>query len=367
MQLSSSINKFDRPSGEIRPNLFKSWNNSLTSCFPRWIRRLLGTEQAELIIDTSGVYWQATLRRYATVLQKLENLEWDDRTKLKEILGRAYRVAAKIILIIPEREVLLRRIHLPTENPERLRKNITYTTISYELDRLTPFTLQDVYHEFRFLPSISKTYLETELAVVRRSVIDENLKFLREINCQIDVVSWSNAWPEANLLPFKQRRKVKNLRHKIRWFLIFMILSLAATLAVSPLIQKRDIVINLTEKFDKARKEAAKVNNLRTLIEQEQNTTNFVIEQKRAAYYTVDLLLRLTDIIPDTAWVNMFNYYNGQVDFSGEAQQASALIQLLAKNPAFHNSTFRSPVTRTSNDVERFHIQFDYVGNEVSN
>lgn len=362
MLLSSSVNKFDRPSGEIRHNLFKRWHHNLIGCLPRWIRRVLGTEQAELIIDTSGIHWQATLQRYATTLQRLKNLE-DDLTKLKGILYRAHRLKAKIILLISEREVLIRVISFPTETPDRLRKTLTYTAISYELDRLTPFASQEIYHEFRFLSAPSNSsYLEIELAVARKAVIDENLRLLREVGGLVDVVSWPNSWSEANLLPFKQRRKIKNLGRKIRWVLGFMILALTTTLAISPLIQKRAIAIDLNEKFDKAKREAAKVNNLRTLIEQEQKTANFVLEQKLAANYTIDLLVRLTDLIPDTAWVNMLNYYNGQVDFSGEAQQASALIELLAKNPAFHNSTFRSPTTRTSSGIDRFHIQFDYVG-----
>jgi Tfp pilus assembly protein PilN len=366
MQLSGSVNKFDRPSGEIRPSLFKRWNNNLINCLPRWLRRLLGAEQAELIIDTSGIYWQATLQRYSNIVSKLENLE-DDLTKLKDILYRAQRLAAKIILLIPEREVLVRNIRFPTDTPERFRKTLTYTAVGYELDRLTPFSPQDVYHEFRFLPTPSSSYLEIELAIVRKTVVDENLRLLREAGCTVDAVSWHMAWAEANLLPFKQRRKVKNFKRKLRSLLIFIILGLSSAIAMAPLIQKRFVAIDLSQQSEQARKVAAKVNDLRSLIEQEQKTANFLIEQKRAANYTVDLLLKLTDLIPDTAWVNMLNYHNGQVDFSGEAQQASALIELLAKHSTFRNSTFRSPTTRTSSGLDRFHIQFDYVGNEEQN
>lgn len=356
------VDKLDRPSSEISLGLFERWGKSLINCLPRWLRRLFGTEPAELIIDASGVYWQVNLRRYSKTLYKLENLEWDNLSKLRDILNRAHRLKAKIVLMIPEREVLTRKIHFPTETPDRLRKNMGYKSLSYELDRLTPFTAQDVYHEFHFLSNPSTSYLEVELAVARRAIVDENLKLLREIGGAVDVVNWPNAWTEANLLPFKQRRRISNTGRNIRLVLIFMLIILAAAEAVSPLIQKHDISIDLSSRADKSRRAANRVIELRALIEQEEKIANFVIEQKRAAYYTVDLLAQLTDVVPDTAWVNMLNYNNGQVDFSGEAQQASDLIELLAKKPTFHNSTFRSPVTRTSSDIERFHIQFDYVG-----
>ena len=294
--------------------------------------------------------------------QLLDGQDSENLPDLREILEQAKRLRAKVVLIIPAQEILIRSIRFPTQTPERLKRTLSYELLGYELDRLTPFQAQDVYYEFRFLPNLSRSHVEIELAVARRVVVDVWLQRLQEANGTADVISWPGAWPNANILPMKQRHQPQRTAGIWRWLLTLLIVSLAVAVIISPLLQQRAIVADLITRVNKARHEAAKVTNLRTKIEQEEKVANFVVEQKRTANYMVSILARLTALVPDSAWVSTFNYADGQADFSGEAQQATTIIELLAKDPVFRNSSFRSPVTSMrAIGKERFDIQFNYM------
>jgi general secretion pathway protein L len=200
---------------------------------------------------------------------------------------------------------------------------------------------------------------------MRRSLADDWLQRLQQAEGAADVLSWPGAWPGANLLPVERRRHPERAGRLLRLLLGLLLLGLAAAALLLPLLAQRSIAIDLGAQVAQARTQAAKIAALRDQIEQDEKAANFVVEQKRAAPYLVPLLARLTELIPDDTWINQLNYAKGQVDFAGESKQASALIELLARDPAFHNITFRSPIIGVRNaDKERFHIQLDYSGIE---
>jgi len=279
------------------------------------------------------------------------------------MLLRGRQAQARVALIIPAQEVLVRRAQFPAQ----VRENLSQV-LGYELDRLTPFQAQEVYYGFRSLPGPERQQLGIELAVVRRTVVDGWLQRLHNAEGAADVLTWPGAWPGANLLPTGQRRQPERAGRLLRMLSMLLLLGLAGAVLISPLVEKRAIAIDLIARVERARFQAAKVAELRDRVDQEEKSGNFVVEQKRNAHYLVPLLARLTELIPDDTWINLLNYGNGRVDFSGESKQATALIELLARDPAFHNITFRSPVMGVRNsEKERFHIQLDYSGTEEAN
>ncbi|KOR27192.1 hypothetical protein TI04_13785, partial [Achromatium sp. WMS2] len=176
-----------------------------------------------------------------------------------------------------------------------------------------------------------------------------------------EAIQWPGSWNNANLLPPNLRRQVTNLSLLINVTLGILVLAMLIAVSISPILQKRAILIGLKHQLNQIRPQVKKVNDLRKLIEQESQSNKLLVETRTTAPYLVSLLSKLTELVPHSAWIDRFDYSNGYANFSGEAQQATALIEQLIKDPVFHNSTFRSPVVSIPNsDKERFNIQVQY-------
>ena len=72
----------------------------------------------------------------------------------------------------------------------------------------------------------------------------------------------------------------------------------------------------------------------------------------------LDVLLELTTLIPETAWVNRLNFSNDYVRLDGSAQSASELIELLESSYLFEDVAFLAVVRKNKEGIENFSIGF---------
>ena len=70
----------------------------------------------------------------------------------------------------------------------------------------------------------------------------------------------------------------------------------------------------------------------------------------------LDILRDLSDIIPESAWVNRLSVSGKDVKIEGYADAASDLIPLLEESPIFDAVGFVSAITKTRDGKERFRI-----------
>jgi general secretion pathway protein L len=145
------------------------------------------------------------------------------------------------------------------------------------------------------------------------------------------------------------------------WLLLMVIAALISGVALTPLWQKSRDQDRLTQTLKQVSAEAAEVSRLRETLDRARLGSVAVLERKRDRPRMTDLLLELTDLLPDGTWVQTLNVRDGAVDIRGESTQATALIGVLERGAGISNVTFRSPVMQiASTGSERFHIAFDY-------
>ena len=70
----------------------------------------------------------------------------------------------------------------------------------------------------------------------------------------------------------------------------------------------------------------------------------------------LDILRDLSDIIPESAWVNRLSVSGKDVKIEGYADVASELIPLLEESPLFFDVAFVSAITKTKDGKKRFRI-----------
>lgn len=347
-------------SASLGPRLSR-WRRDLLDCLPRRFRRWLASRHPDLVV--------APQQERAAVFRDVIG----ERQLISEIDLRAAGETVPIdlgdkqarqtsILELPAEVVLIRRLVLPAQVRDNLRRVLTY-----ELDRLTPFDTSQVFFDARVAASLAKgTKIDIELALCPREQANAWIDHLASLQLPVSKLTWRGAWPEANLLPAEVRPRPRRLPVLLAWLLTLVVALLIAAVLITPLWQLNRDQERLAKELRRAAGQAEQVSQVREALERARFGSVAVLERKREHARMADLLLELTDLLPDGTWVQTLNYRDNEVDIRGESTQATALISLLERGAGISNVTFRSPVMQVaSSGNERFHIAFDYQPSEA--
>jgi general secretion pathway protein L len=327
----------------------------VNDCIPKRLRYWVVQRQRELVIrihaDQVELFRQFDTNRESLGL-------FDNRFEAVFEALSAYPVTEwrMITIELPDDMVLVRQIRLPVRAKEQLRQVVTY-----ELDRFTPFQADEIFFDVQTI-GIYGIWLDAQLAICRRdSVATTWLERLKQSGYTVNRLTWDGAWPDANLLPAKQRAPRWRLQWLVHIIFVIVIVLLLVALLLSPLWQQRQRQEQLEQQLRMVRHQAAEVPTIRDELERAKAGSFAVLERKARQPRIIDLLRELTDRLPDDTWVQTINYREEEVDIRGQSGQATALLGLLAQAPGIDQVTFRSPVMQVSQTgKERFHISFVY-------
>lgn len=359
MDLTSSLNNLRLPGlgksvGVKR--MLRRWRGALLYCLPRTLRQRLALRNPLLVVVPRGD--DADLfRQLGDERDQIGGIDLRAAGALSSVAPTPKNGWRETWLELPEELVLLRTLMLPVQVKDNLRK-----VVSYEIDRLTPFAPIDVYFDTDITGTAARgTKLNVTLALCRRDDVSDWLARLREGGSPASRLTWSHAWPGANLLPPEERPRRARFGSLMTQLLAGVVLLLVAAVLISPLRQKGDERELLQRELRSVRIAAEEVQVVRDELERARLGSVEVLQRKREQPRMTDLLLELTELLPDGTWVQTLNYREGEVDIRGESDQAAALIARLEQGPGINNVSFRSPVMQVaSTGQERFHISFDY-------
>jgi general secretion pathway protein L len=247
-----------------------------------------------------------------------------------------------LALMLPVSWVLNRSIALPVAAKENLRQ-----VISFELDRFTPFSADQVYFDFTLnAQDADSDMLSAEVALVPRKRVDTWLELLRSSGIAVDALSTSGLWDEANLLPRELRPKVNWKRLTQRMLPVSLVVILLAAAMALPLWQKREIALSLQAREEALRARSGAILKLRERVDGELATLKEVRDQWRTSPPALDVLQVLTRLLPDDTSLQRMEIKGEKLIINGTSSTASALIALLQNSPAFDSPHFLSPVTQ---------------------
>jgi general secretion pathway protein L len=330
-------------------------------CLPKAAQDWLASRDRRLIVAPALTSARLVLASGLTPGDSGEEVGTLDLTGLAPlppiVAGGPKELPHRTVLRLPADAVLTRRTSFPAQVREKLPQ-----VIRLELDRLSPFSADQVVYDFSLAPAAKgDTRVAVELAICRRDRVADWIKRLDEAGSPVDQITWEGAWPKANLLPPQERpRRRQPLITGVRLMLVLIVLLLGASLA-TPLWQKARILESLDAEVARARSQAVEVDEVRQDLEQARQGSTVVLQHKWDQPRVIDLLRELTERIPDDTWVQSLEYQDQEVQLRGESGQATALIGLLEEAPGFDGVSFRSPVTQVARTgKERFNLAFEY-------
>ncbi len=329
------------------------------ACLPEAIRKLLAQRDRKLIIEPQTDPESASLfLSIGGERQAMGALDLDGHLPLpSDVAGGAQEQTHRTVLMLPA-DVVLRR---PVSFPAQVRDNLPQV-MRYELDRLSPFQSDQVIYDFALQGGPAPAgRINLELALCRRDRVEGWIQRLREAGSPIEQITWEGAWPKANLLAPEDRPRRRTALFDLKKLLWALALLLLAAALATPLWQKARLVESLDKEIANIRTKAVEVDDLRQELERARRGSTAVLQQKWDRPRIMDLLLELSERIPDDTWVQSLEYQDGEVQLRGESGQATALIALLEQAPGIDGVSFRSPVTQVARTgKERFNLAFTY-------
>lgn len=363
MALSDSFKLLPRApwlTGHRAQDLVQRFRQAWRDCVPSRLRRWFGARTAELVVypdAPEGTRGQLHLQQ-GDRDEPIGDLPWSGDEPLPGALfARIQQSGHRTRLMVPAELVLVREVSLPAQVQTHLDQ-----VIRYELDRLSPFQPEEVYFAYRaWSPDQSAARVQVSLALVRRDQVRPWVERLAAAGSPVDQLTWDGAWPGANLLG---REELPRRRHRLvtleRLLLATLGILLIALIA-TPIWQKTSFLKEVEREVRRVRAAAITVDEVRQELERARQGSSAVIERKQSDPRMLDLLLELTEQLPDNTWLQTLDYSDGRVEIRGESGQATALIGLLEQAPGIAGVSFSSPVTQVPRTgQERFNIAFRY-------
>ena len=343
---------------------FRWWKRELDFLVPEKIKQLVIDKQGFIIVSPRGNQLVLTYIRDGQI-EPLATLDRGARdASFQGLYEKDERLAkANIILRLTGQDAIQKELSLPAAAKENL-----YQVVAYELDRYTPFKVEQVYFAVKLLEGVNEPgQLRVMLILTTREVLDrlyEDIKAMGLSPVFADYEGSANNLDylndSYNLLPERLRQKTAKMPRLIQSALITLTCLLLVAVIAMPVWFEYQTVNALQLKADTLEKDAKKVKALQSDIDAVIDETRQLIEEKSATPEVIVMLNTLSSLIKDDTWLSYAQYSDGHLQIQGESPAASTLIAVLEASELFANARFASPVTQDSiSKLERFQITVD--------
>ncbi len=315
----------------------RQWRKQIVDCLPQLWRESISSRITPYVLELGPD--KARLLRDDRPLEEIRILDGGvDAGTAARLKSHEY----PLVLMLPRSWVLSRTVVLPAAAAENLGQ-----VLGFELDRLTPFTADQVYFDYQQQPRESGSdMLTVDVALVPRRRVDDWLDMLRTAGIPVDAMSAPDLWEEANLLPARMRARTDLKRLVLRSLPAVLVLVLLAAALVLPLWQKRQLAMSMQQQENGLRARASRVMKIRETLDKELRAVESVHERWQSSPPVLDVLQVLTNLLPDDTSLQRMEIKGSELVINGTSGQASSLIGLLQKAPGFDNPHFLSPVTQ---------------------
>lgn len=258
-------------------------------------------------------------------------------------------------------------IHKELVLPVAVKENLSQV-IAYEMDRYTPFKVDQVYFAVRTLEVDHDSGLISVLLILTpREIFDTLYQDIKAFGISPLVADYQNCANDLskihdgyNLLPESYREKFDTTPRLIYGLLIATIVLLLTSILVLPVWSEYQTVETLQQRIDAIEKGAKGVKALQSEMDAMINETQLLITEKKSAPSVLGMLNALSELIKDDTWLAYAQYADGHLQMQGESPAASALIGVLEESDWFANVKFVSPITQDKvSKQERFQITAD--------
>ena len=357
--------KFSAPLWRSVEGFWSWWIGELRGMLPPRVRRVLMPRAQRLYLELDGgdvVMSQGTAQNKQELTRYRLDQADGGPVKLSPE-DEMHRHARELVLCLPGDKVLTKLLTLPLAAEENLRE-----VLSFEMDRQTPFTAEQVYYDFSIVTrSAAERTLTVNLVLATRRMLDELLARLHRRDLHPDQVTINcgegGGFAAVNLLPVANRQRKAVTPRLVNLALGVLAVLLLVSAVALPLLDKRQKIKALEPLLATASAKADEAHRLRRDVDRLAASSRFLTDKKRSSLPVLQIMDELTRILPDDTWITRLDIKGSEVQIQGQSSSAAALIPLIESSSMLQNPRFRSPVTQVPrSDVERFHLSAETLG-----
>ncbi len=234
--------------------------------------------------------------------------------------------------------------------------------IRTQIDRLTPWTADDVVFGWSPPSAVPNKRVELTLAATSRQEIQPLVQLATGLGAA-SIAAFA-VLPVAGGTPAKIKVFDQPLRGAIGRAvdvprMLRVVLLSAGLAAAASLIVAAYIGSSLeSEQQQLTRRISERRASLRLTPNAGGSALSLLAKRKQTGPSSVVVLEALSQALPDSTYVTELRIEGDKVQVVGMTQDAPSLIRLLERSPQFARATFFAPTTRAQNDPgERFHIE----------
>ena len=246
------------------------------------------------------------------------------------------------LVLRPPPGVLLQR---PVELPLAAERELGQV-LRYEMDRLTPFALDEVHWGWAVeRRDRIRGRVHVLLLVAPKAALAPVLAVLRRAGASPEALETAGAVPHA--IPLDPGRPGQE-----RWRRRVLAVAAAgcAVLAVVavglPFVQQSLAMGTVDRRIKALRPQVDQAQALRRRIASGAAGADVLATQRAATGDAMAVLATVTDVLPDDTYLAELTVHGRVLTFSGQSGAAARLISALSANPALRDPAFIAPVTR---------------------
>ncbi|MDH3659747.1 MAG: PilN domain-containing protein [Alphaproteobacteria bacterium] len=353
---------FDQLSGRVR-DAFVWWTGEFTDMAPRGFRsrRSRASGSFTLLIDQQEI---ALLEGADETTKERGRADLADDAAMSDLLSRC-RGRAAVSLHLASGQGLRNRIELPLAARRDLDQ-----ALGFELDRLTPFSADEVWFESEILGvdrNAGRMTVALDLAPKEAILPVIALAERNGLSVERVEIEGQPDRPPLDLLAAARRREARSDRPSRRRRLLPAIAAVLAAIVIStPLLRQEMALAALERKIEALRPAAETSTRLRARQDKLIAERGFLADTKSVRPTMTELLAELTRLIPDQAHILQLEIHEDSLDLYGLTDNASGLIGILDGSPLFEAPVFEAPITKDARaHKERFQIGLRRTGGDV--
>lgn len=328
------------------------WGEGLYAGLPVKIRKLFQSSLPNLILQLHDgnrleVVWQQDGKLLPRGVFSLQDM----RLFLADVLPKpAQHKPYKVMLRLGKNQVLQLQHYFPEAVKDNLRQ-----VVSYQLDRLTPFTTDNALFDAR-LTKHDKLRKEicADIYVTPKLLVEKLSQQLQEAGIkQIQQVSVVDV-PDINLLQLASTG-IQSRGSKVA---IYFVISALLIALLAPLAYQWRKLDKINAALAELRHSSTEQMAMRDKLLEAGDALKFLEEKRKTSPVALDVVEKLSSLIPEHTWLDQLTIDGKTLEISGESGKALSLIDVLENAPEFANVRFKSPVVRNKdNGRDRFQIE----------
>ncbi|MGH8559030.1 MAG: PilN domain-containing protein [Methylococcales bacterium] len=342
---------------------FRWWLTELSAVAPVWLRKMVTESYDYLLITRHGENFHVSMvtdepsKEFDGILLNEEGVEaWYGMVSRNPEMQKI-----PIVLRLQSGQALVKIVTLPLAAESNL-----YQVVGFEMERLTPFKLDQVYYDVRLVEKLpDMNQIKIELVLIPRKNLDAMLKKIGGLGFnpgRVDVASSPEDTPKKlnlqyNLLPRKLNDEPDNRKRLINGSLLVASGVSIVLMGTMPLWMKHNYRMELEAEIERQSKAASEIQALKQNADTLLRESDFLLRKKTALPGMVEILNELSSRLPDDTWLESVSYSNPKLQIHGQSPSASALIEILEASPVFKDTSFVSQVNQDrESGLERFQI-----------